>query len=122
MALNIPKLVQNAVRIVEDVAGSVRVVADHIQIIGQNQYGPIYSTTPVQFEAMMDLKSELVIGQDNAEKVSSAIFYFFEPYLIKERERLLVNGITYTVIKVGGLVDPTTKLPYNPTVWTRGSY
>ena len=122
MPLNIPKLVQGAVKLIESNVGSARVLAAHYKIIGQNQYGPIFSTTPVTAEAMMDLKSELVIGTDNAEKVSSAIFYFFEPYMVREREKFIVNGITYTVIKVGGLVDPTTQLPYNPTVWTRGSY
>lgn len=121
MALNIPKMVRNAVQIVEDTAGSIRVSLMHTPIIGRNQFGPIYGS-PVPAQAMMQMLSERVVGQDNAEKVSSAVFDFFEPMAVQEREKFEVNGQTYTVIKVGGLVDPLTKMPFNPRVWTRGSY
>ena len=122
MALNIPKLVQKGIKIIEDTAGSIRVKAMHAPVIGHNAYGPIYSTTPTEVQAMMEISSERVVGQDNVEKVSAAVFDFFEPMDIKERDKLTVGDVTNVVIKVGGLVDPTNNKPFNPRVWTRGSF
>lgn len=83
---------------------------------GRTAYGPIYGL-PSKQTALIEAAGETVASADGTEKVSSSKFTFFDPITIAEGDRLTVNGVTATVIKVGGLLDPDGK-PYLPQAWT----
>jgi hypothetical protein len=97
-------------------AGPFRATIGHIALTGRGMYGPTYGTE-VPREAIVEMVSETVTAEDGTEHLSAAKFTFLEREPVNEGDRIVLNGVTTTVVKVAGLLDPTN-LPYLPEAWT----
>jgi hypothetical protein len=118
MPLNIPAIARKQRDFAARLADSALDAVTHIAITGRSATGPIYATTGVARKALVELTTETVASLDGTERVAGAKFTFVTPFTIKERERLVHDGVTHTVIKVEGPTDPATHKPYFPIVWT----
>lgn len=114
--MGLPDIIRNAVATVERVAGPLRAEVFLTRVTGRNAYGPTYGA-PVAQVALVEAVGEVVASADGTQKVSASKFTFFEPIAIHEGDRLTVNAVTTTVIKVGGVLDPDG-VPYMPEAWT----
>lgn len=101
---------------VTSVTGGLRTQVVHTPMTGRGTYGPTYGS-PVTRLALVEHVGQVVASADGTEKLSTAKFTFYEQITINEGDRLTVNGVTTTVVKVGGLLDETGK-PYLPEAWT----
>jgi hypothetical protein len=118
MALDIGALIRDVVvPTVARVAGNLRVTIGLERVTGPGPYGPAYAAS-VPVDALVEFKAQTVASQDGTEHVSAAVLTFFEPLVIRERDRVTINGVKANVIAVGGLLDPETGLPYLPQAWT----
>lgn len=98
------------------VFGPMRTPIQVVRVTGRDTYGPTYGD-PEDDEALVENISESVAGTDGVETVSGAKFTFFKQRAIAEEDQIILNGVTLTVIKVGGLLDETG-VPYLPEAWT----
>lgn len=114
--MGLPDIIRSAVATVERIAGPLRATVLHSSVTGRNTYGPTYGTPAPQL-ALIEQVGETVASADGTERLSTSKFTFFEPLVIHEGDRLTLNGVTTTVIKVGGLLDPDGA-PYLPEAWT----
>jgi len=103
--MGLPDIIRRAVATVEGIAGPLRARVLLPRVTGRNAYGPTYGTPEPQL-AMVEQVGQTVASQDGTEKLSTSKFTFFEPVVIHEGDRLTLNGVTTTVIKVEGLLDP----------------
>lgn len=114
--MGLPDIIRSAIATVEGIAGPLRATVLLTSVTGRTAYGPTYGD-PVEQLALVEQVGETVASADGTEKLSTSKFTFFEPLEIHEGDRLAVNGVTTTVIKVGGLLDPDG-VPYMPEAWT----
>lgn len=131
--MGLPDLVRNLIAgPVVSLAGPFRAEVLITQMIGRNTYGPIYAEEPSLALALVESTTEQVTTADGSGKLSTSKFTFFEQEpmtdqrtppspggrtTVHEGDKITLNGLTTTVIKVGGLLDETGK-PYIPEVWT----
>lgn len=116
--MGLPDLVKSLIAgPVTGITGGFRAQVGHTKMTGRGTYGPTYEASPTNRLALVEMTSENVAGQDGVTKLSTSKYTFYEQIDIKEGDRLTVNGVTTTVIKVGGLLDPQGK-PYLPEAWT----
>lgn len=115
--MSLPDLVRELIAgPVQDIAGEFRMTVQHIVLTGSGTYGPTYADA-VNVEAVVSNKPEVVTSQNGTERVAASKLQFLEQYPIKEGDRVIVNGVTSTVIKVGAVLDENGQ-PYAPVAWT----
>lgn len=114
--MGLPDLIRSAVGTAERVAGPLRATVQHTAITGRDAYGPTYGA-PMPRLFLVEAVGEVVASADGTQKLSASKFTALEPLTIHEGDRLTLNGVTTTVIKVGGLLDPDG-VPYMPEAWT----
>jgi hypothetical protein len=115
--MSLPDLVRSLIAgPVVSLAGPFRVTISITPMTGRSTYGPTYGT-PFSADALVENSSESIASADGTVKVSTAKFTFFEQLEIHEGDRITLNGVTTTVVKVAGLLDETGA-PYLPEAWT----
>jgi hypothetical protein len=115
--MGLPDLVRSLIAgPVQSIAGPFRMTIQHIVLSGTGTYGPTYAA-PVNAEAVVTNTPEVVTSQNGTERVASSKLQFLEQYPIKEGDRVTINGVTSTVIKVGSELDENGQ-PYAPVAWT----
>lgn len=98
-------------------AGPMRTPIQVIPVTGRTAKGPTYGD-PEDDVALVENVSQMVVdATGTSSQLSTAKFTFLEPRAIKEGDRIVLNGVTSTVVKVGGLLDENG-VPYVPEVWT----
>lgn len=114
--MSLPDIIREAIAgPITEVLGPMRMTVTHTPLTGSGTYGPTYGT-PVSVLAIVEQEHEVVASADGNEKAAVAKFTFLEQLTIKEGDRLTLNGVVSTVIKVGGVLDETGK-PYAPQAW-----
>jgi hypothetical protein len=115
--VGLPDLVKSMIaNVVVPVAGPFRAPIQVVPMTGRTAKGPVYGP-PEDDVALVENVSETVLDASGTEQVSNAKFTFFTPRPIKEGDRIVLNGVTTAVVKVGGLLDDTG-VPYLPEAWT----
>jgi hypothetical protein len=114
--MGLPDLIRRALATAEAVAGPLRATVLHTPLTGRGTYGPTYGT-PVDRLFLVEAVGQVVASADGTQHVSSSKFTALDPFPMSEGDRLTLNGVTATVIKVGGLLDPDGQ-PYAPQAWT----
>lgn len=114
--MSIPDIIRGAVAgPVTEILGEMRTPITILPQTGRTAKGPVYGTAYAA-QALVENTSEQVTSADGTVRVSAAKFTFFEQLEIHEGDRITLNGVTTTVVKVGGLLDETGK-SYVPEAW-----
>lgn len=115
--MGLPELVISLLQnVVEPIAGPFRMTIQLSKVTGRNAYGPTYGPEePIQ--AVVEAVSQTVTSADGTEKTSADKLTFLGPIDIDEGDRVKINGVQKTIIKVGGPLRPDGQ-PYAPEAWT----
>jgi len=114
---NFPALIRGLIaNVAAPLVGPMLTGIEISRVTGTTVSGPTYGPFEPD-EALVEATNQVVASANGTEKVSVSKFTFFTQRPIREGDRIRLNGVITSVIKVGGLLDETGK-PYLPEAWT----
>lgn len=116
--VDIPSLIHLGLDLARQNAGGMRVTVRQVPVIGRTRTGIQYGA-PVDVDVIAEWTTKTVIGSDGTTTVTSAKLSFMEPWPVTDDDKFILPGSDeqIPVLKVDGLLDPTTGAPYAPVVW-----
>ena len=111
--MSLATILQNGISVANTVTESLQATVTHAAFSSKDGYGKFTYGTGVARKCIVERRQKYVRTNQGQEKLSLAKLTFIEPVTIDERDKItLPDSTVMPILKIDGVVDPTTNAPY----------
>ena len=111
--MSLATILQNGISVANTVTESLQATVTHAAFSSKDGYGKFTYATGVARKCIVERRQKYVRTNEGQEKLSLAKLTFIEPVTIDERDKItLPDSTVMPILKIDGVVDPTTNAPY----------
>ena len=111
--MSLATILQNGISVANTITTSLQATITHAAFSSDDGYGKATYATGVERKAIVERRQKYVRTEAGDEKLSLAKLTFPYPVTINERDKItLPDSTVMPILKIDGVVDPTTNAEY----------